>query len=274
MSKRPFVIGGTVVAAGILALGIITPMFIERVSEGNVAVVYSPNGGAKEVLEPGWHLLSPFQKTTDLPVRIQTTEADVAVSTKDGKKVTMKARYEYKVDKAKALAIFKELGSQGIKDIEEGYLYTKLFKASRETVSDYSLLDIYSQGNQDASAEVTKSFRESVEKLGFIVQDVTLGTPEADAATQSAIDARVKAAQENELKKQELENEKIEAEKKKVIAEGEAAKALIAAEAEAKANKIISDSITPELLDQMEAQARIEHGWVTVQGGSAIVDAK
>ena len=247
-------------------------VFIEKVPEGKVAVVYTPSGGASEVLDPGWHLVGLFDKTTEYPTRITIVETKVSVTTSDGKKITMPTRYEFKVDKAKVLSIFKELGSQNIEQIQEGYLYQKLFKASRDIISQYSVLDIYGTKASEASAKVTERMAEGVESLGFIISDVTLGTPEVDAETQAAIDARVKAAQENELKKQELENEKIEAEKKKVIAEGEAEKKLIEAKAEAEANRIISESVTDQLIRMKEAEARLKHGWVTVQGGNAIVD--
>lgn len=42
----------------------------------------------------------------------------------------------------------------------------------------------------------------------------------------------------------------------------------LAAEAEAKANNTLSQSITPELIQLKEAEARLQHGWVTVQGGT------
>lgn len=46
------------------------------------------------------------------------------------------------------------------------------------------------------------------------------------------------------------------------------------AEAEAKANKLKSESLTPELIQMTEAEARLKHGWVTVQGADAtVVDA-
>lgn len=272
MSKNGLVgLISAVVIVFALILGVL--LFTERVPEGKVAVVYSPSGGAKEVLGPGWHMIGLFEKTTEYPVRIQVGKSKLAVSTNDGKKITMTARYEFKVDKSKVLRIFKELGSQDIEEIQEGYLYTKLFKASRETVAHYSLLDIYGTKTTEASTEITKKFADSVKHLGFIVSDVTLGTPEPDPQTQKAIDARVLAAQQNELKKQELENEKIEAEKKKVIAEGEAQKRIIAAKAEAEANRIISQSITPELLKKMEMSARLKHGWVEIQGANVLVDS-
>lgn len=271
MSFRAFAsLVGTFVVALIVIIGLF--IFTERVPEGKVAVVYSPSGGAKEVLNPGWHLIGLGEKTTEYPTRIQTMKNSVTVSTNDGKKIKMSARYEMKVDKSKVLKIFKELGSQDIEGIQEGYLYTKLFKASRETISGYSLLDIYGTKTTEASAKITKDFAKKVAPLGFIVSDVTLGTPSADAQTQAAIDDRIKASQETEKLKIQLANEKIVAEKKKTIAEGDAQKKLIEANAEAKANEIISNSIDDKVLKKMEMDARIKHGWVTTQAGSAIVN--
>src|SRR5699024_4323070 len=248
--------------------------FVEKVPEGKVAVVYSPSGGAKEVLNPGWHFIGLFEKTQEYPTRVTILKDKVTVTTNDGKSITMPASYEMKVDRAKVLDIFKELGSQNIEQIQEGYLYQKLFRASRSTVSNYSVLDIYGTKTTEASAKVTELMAKESEGLGFIVTNVTLGTPELDKDTEAAINARVQAAQANELKRQELENERIEAEKKEVIANGEAQKKLIAAEAEKKSNELIEKSITPELLKLREMEARMKHGWITIQGGTPVVDSK
>lgn len=273
MSSRA-IFGLTTLGIAVFVSVILVFLFVERVPEGKVSVVYSPSGGATKVLDPGWHLIKPFERTTEYPTRITIVEDKVSVTTTDGKKITMPVRYEMKVDKTKVLDIFKELGSQNVEQIQQGYLYQKLFKASRDVVSNYSVLDIYGTKTSEASAKVTEQMAESVTGLGFIISDVTLGTPEVDPETQAAIDARVKAAQENELKKQELENELIEAEKKEVIANGEAKKRLIEAETEAKANQLIAESITEELIKIKEAEARLKHGWITVNGGTPIVDAK
>ena len=59
-----------------------------------------------------------------------------------------------------------------------------------------------------------------------------------------------------------------------MIAESEAQVKLIEAQAEAQANQVIAQSITPELIQMKEAEARLEHGWVTVQGaGTVVTDA-
>ena len=49
---------------------------------------------------------------------------------------------------------------------------------------------------------------------------------------------------------------------------------MTAAKAEAEANQLKSASLTPELIQMTEAEARLKHGWVTVQGADAtVVDA-
>ena len=47
---------------------------------------------------------------------------------------------------------------------------------------------------------------------------------------------------------------------------------LIEAQAEADANRVIAESITPELIEMKEAEARDKHGWVTVMGGTPVVN--
>lgn len=58
---------------------------------------------------------------------------------------------------------------------------------------------------------------------------------------------------------------------KKTNAQAEADAELIKAEAEAKANNKLSASITDELIKMKEAEARLKHGWVTVQGSDTVV---
>lgn len=43
------------------------------------------------------------------------------------------------------------------------------------------------------------------------------------------------------------------------------------AKAEAEANRLKSESITEELIRMKEAEARLQHGWVTTQGANAVV---
>lgn len=256
---------------GVLVLLIGFMVFVEKVPEGKVAVVYSPSNGAKEILNPGWHLIGLLEKTQEYPTRVTIVKDNISVTTEDGKKITMPVRYEMKVDKSKVLDIFKELGSQKIEQIQEGYLAQKLFKSAREVVSGYSVLDIYGTKTSEASAKVTELMAKESDKLGFIIADVTLGTPELDENTQKAIDARVQASQELEKLKLEKQIATEQAEKKRIEAKGTADAKIEKAKGESEANKLLSNSITPELLKLKEMEARMEHGWVSVQGANTTV---
>lgn len=262
------------VTTAIVVFGLIigAMVFIERVPEGQVSVVYSPSGGAKEVLDPGWNMIGLFEKTTAYPTRITIIDDNVSVTTSDGKKISMGVKYQMKVDREKVLNIFKELGSQNVEQIQEGYLFQNLFRTSREVISQYSVLDIYGQKASEASAKVTEGMADSVKDLGFIITDVTLGSPDLDEETQKAIDERVKASQELEKKAIDLQIAEAEAERKKVEATGQAAAEVEAARGTAEANNIISKSLTDELIKMKEAEARMQHGWINVLTGEAIVD--
>ena len=250
MSYKGFVsLVFTIASVFILLIGLF--VFTERVPEGKVAVVYSPSGGATEVLDPGWHMIGLFEKTQEYPTRITIVKTKISVTTEDGKKITMPARYEMKVDKSKVLSIFKELGSQDIEQIQEGYLYQKLFKASRDTISGYSVLDIFGTKTTEASAKVTEKMADTSKDLGFIITDVTLGNPEVDSATQNAIDARVQAAQQLEKLNLDKQIAEAEAEKAKIEAEGNAAAKIEEARGTAEANKLLERSITDKVLQKM-----------------------
>lgn len=256
----------------ILLLGLIVWFFFTtKISEGEVGVVYKANGGVETTLNAGYHMIGMFEKVQKYPVRMQTVKTKVNVATSDGKKLELPMTYQLQVDKSKVVDIFKKFGSQNIETVQDSYLKTQLYKVSREVVAKYSVLSIYSNGASKASATITQDFSDNVRKQGFIVTDVTVGTPSVDAATESAINERVKAAQANELKKQELENAKITAQQQLVEAEGLADAKVAEAKGEAQANKEIANSMTDELIKYTEAQARLKFGWVTTQGANSVV---
>ncbi|WP_086306236.1 MULTISPECIES: prohibitin family protein [unclassified Enterococcus] len=250
----------------ILVIGVVAAFkFFEKIDNGYVGVRYSMNGGIKdEALTQGVKFVG-IDKVIQYPIRLQTIQAkNVSVSTSDGKKTTISIKYDYKVDPSKAAKMYKEFGNITSEDIESGWLKSKLQKVSREVYAKFSLLDVLSGDSSKVEAEVLSDFAKSVEKKGFLVEDVTLGVPDVDAETQKSIDAIIRAGQENE-------KAKLDAETAKTQADSEAYKKTKAAEAEAEANKKVANSVTDELIRYTEAQAREKHGWVTVNGANTVV---
>ena len=56
---------GAAIAGILLIVGIVVAsMFIVKVPEGQVAVVYKPNGGVTKTLDAGWKFVAPLDSTT------------------------------------------------------------------------------------------------------------------------------------------------------------------------------------------------------------------
>ncbi|MFS0782149.1 prohibitin family protein [Bacillus sp. 1P06AnD] len=221
-NKNRRIIGGVIIAIALVAAVGITSLFIQKIPNGYVGVVYSPNGGVqKETLSQGWHLVGIFDKVTVYPIRMQTVNyKDIQVATSDGKNVTIDFAFTYSIQPDKVVDVFNKFGPVDVEAIEDSYLKTRLWDAGRKAISKYSVIDTYGEKSSDAAVDVKKVFADDIIKLGFQVDNFTLGVPKPDKSTQAAIDKRVEAAQELERKQIELKIAKAEAEKKMIEAKG------------------------------------------------------
>jgi regulator of protease activity HflC (stomatin/prohibitin superfamily) len=243
-----WMVGLVVTAILVIWLG---SQFIVKVPEGFVGVVYSPNGGVQEQpLTSGWKTIGFFDEVVMYPIRLQTVEySNVPTGTSDGKNITIqKISFNYKVQPEKVIEAFKTFGAISMKDIEQGYLNSRLMDAVRKSVSKYTVIDIYGEKSTEAAGEAQKIFSENIVKLGFEVSDMMLGVPTPDPKTQEAIDARVTASQELERKATELQIAQKEAERLKAEATGIADAELIKAQGQAQANQVLQASISDNLI--------------------------
>jgi regulator of protease activity HflC (stomatin/prohibitin superfamily) len=276
---------GAIVIGFIILLTLVTlPLFTERIEQGHVGVVYSPNGGVKkETLPPGWHMVGFFNKVTHYPVKLQTTHAkNMSLATSDGKSIKIDFSYNYNVDATKVTGLFDEFGPMKTEELQSSYLRTRLKNAARNEISQYSVLELYGSKSNEISTKIQNDFAKDVAKYGIVIDGLVLGTPHPDAATQAAIDATVKAKQDLERKNTELEIAKKEAQQKLIEAQstanakiaeakGEAESTLVKAQAQAQANRELNASLTENVLKKMELDARYKNGWVTVQGANTVV---
>ena len=133
-------------------------------------------------------------------------------------------------------------------------------------------MDIYSGNRSEINDKITKYLAEEfVDTYGIEVIEASIIDVHPDEKLMEAINNRVTALQQKQQAEAEQQKIKVEAETKLIQAENDAAIKITKAEAEAKANAIVASSITDELIRMKEAEARMEHGWVTTQGADAIV---
>ena len=133
------------------------------------------------------------------------------------------------------------------------------------------MMDLYSGNRNEINTKLTKFLNEELHKqFGIEVIDASIIDVHPDAQLQKTIADRVTALQKKQQAEAEQETIKVQNETRLMQARAEAEALQIAAEAEANANRIISESITDTLLTKMEMEARQEHGWIEVAGGSVV----
>lgn len=268
-------LGTAVVTIGALAT-VGAFVFFEKVDNGYVGVRYSINGGVRDdVLGQGIKYVG-LDKVTQYPIRLQTvSEKDISVSTKDGKKITVDLKYDYKVDPTKTSSMYKEFGNISSEDLEKGWIRSRLQKEAREIYASFNILDLLSGQSSIAEDKLLEKFSESVSTKGFLVESITASVPDVDKETQDTIDGIIRSGQENERAKLDAETKKTQAETEasvsKTKADTKAYETTKQAEAEAEANRKLAESITPDLIKYEEAQARKQHGWTTINGTSAVI---
>jgi regulator of protease activity HflC (stomatin/prohibitin superfamily) len=242
---------GAIVVAAIIILGIfITPMFITTIGAGHAGVVYNRNGGLEDqTLGQGWHFVSPMKRITEYPIATETvTYKDVIIGTKDGKTITTDFSYNYHIDLTELPSIFNKFRGAKSGVIEEGFLKSRLTEMAKEVTTNYTVIDILGEKSSEVSLAIQEKFTSDIKSIGFIVEAVTFTPPIPDEQTQKAIQAKVDSQQKLEQEKVELEKAKVVAEKARVEAQGSADAALIKAQGQAKANEVLRQSLTKELV--------------------------
>lgn len=260
---------GAVITAGILlAVGILVSTSTTIIGQGHGGVVYNRSHGVEDTpIGQGWHLVNPFERITEYQVSTETvTGAKFSVQTKDGKPLTVQVSYDYNNDFNKLPFIYNKFKGQKSDVIEEGWMQTRLKKATLGVFSKYSVLEVF-QNQGEINAQIEKEFRDAVEKTGFMVDSVTLGAPTPDAKTAEAIQRVVDAQQLLEQLEIEKEQATKLAEKARIEAQGIADSQTIKAKGESDANAIIKKSITPELIDY-KLNAKWDGKLPQVTGGS------
>ena len=286
-SKAIGIIAAIVIGAAAVAGGVYVAMSLEKVGQGEVGVVYTmKNGVQEETLGPGWHFVGPFAKVKNYPVAQQQLvlsnnpgdynekeHADWHVDVPaDGGMVKLNMTVNYNFIADRVTDLYKRFNGMDGDAIVDNMVQNSIVAYIKEVTPQFSVMDIYSDKRADVSDAITEYLNEKLnEEYGINISSALIIDVQLDETLMAKVQAKEQAKQDAE---------KAELDKQTAIAQGEANKAkaeadkevtITNAEAEAEANRIISESITENLIKMKEAEARLKHGWVTVQGADTVV---
>lgn len=281
---------GAILTAVIIIVGLFCTIgCIKKVPVGYEAVVYNMNGGVSgETLTQGWHIVSPAKKVKEFTISNEQlilsqdsregSEEDESfkASTSDDAMLAISFQMSYRFKSETLVDTYKKFKGMDGEAIINNRVKTVLKSKVSEVTTDYSMMDIYSGNRNEINNKLTAYLNEEFgEAYGIEVLDASIIDVHPDDKLKEAIDNRVTALQQKQQAQAEQETAKVQAETALIKAQNEADIKVMEAEAEAKSNSLKASSITPELIQMKEAEARLKHGWVTVQGaGNTVVDAK
>lgn len=282
MKKTIAIIIATVLS---LTVAITALLCLERIPAGYVGVVYSMNGGVQDdLLTQGFHFVNPTKQVKEFTIGneqlvLTQDERDGSkgddsfmVSTADNANISISFQMSYRFQQDKVVETYKRFRGMSGSDIVNSRVRTVLKAKISEVTTFYTMMDIYSGDRGKINDEITEFLnKELSEEYGIEVIDASIIDVHPDEQLQQTINDRVKAMQRKQQAEAEQETIRVQNETKILEAEAAARAKQIAADAEAKANRTISESLTDELLQKMEMEARMAHGWVTVQGAGTVV---
>lgn len=238
----------------------------QYVDPGNVGVkvnLYGSDKGIDEsdIADPGRIWFNPFYTAIyEFPTYNQqakwekTVGANESISfnSVEGSSVNVDVGLSYHFVREKIPHIFKKFRKDA-NEITHGFLRQRVQDAFNEHGSTMKITDIFGGKKHELLVEVTRDLQEELKEEGFQIDSVSfLGSFRVDPQVEQSINMTIAASQRGIEAQNKLVQIKAEADQAIEKARGTSESTLISAKSQAEANKILSASLTPELV-QYEA---------------------
>jgi regulator of protease activity HflC (stomatin/prohibitin superfamily) len=227
------------VALGISFLFLALRSFV-IVPVGSVGITTLMGNPSQQPLNPGIYLRNPFSRLVLFSARTTELKEKISSPSKEGLLMSIEISILYRVDPSKARDIYSTIGPD-FKDIVLIPTFRSLVRAKSARFDAISLYTLY---RQRLAQEITDSLRASLAPRGIIVESTPLRDVLPPANVMAAIQSKIQAQQENERMKYVLLKEKQESDRKRIAAQGTA-----------DAQRIVSASLTNQIIQYRNVEA-------------------
>jgi regulator of protease activity HflC (stomatin/prohibitin superfamily) len=270
------------VLVGLIVVLFLVPNTLTYINPGHVGIVIHRTGGGVDnvPLGPGLHLKNPVTTAIEeYPTFMQTlvltrsaTEGsvnndEINVNSVEGQPISLDVSMSFELDPAKVPALYQTFRTD-IASIEHQYVKQAMRQALQEVVGNEEIAAIIGPKKSEATTRVQTMLESRLAPYGMEVKQFTINELRAPPAVIEAINQKNVMQQQALTSENELQKNKFQAQGDSIKAAGRAKAILAEAEAQAKANRLLSLSITPTLV-QYE-MAKKWNGQMPQVSGSAI----
>jgi len=255
------------------------------VPAGNVGVKVYLLGGDKgvdsEVLGVGRYWIGMNEELYIFPTFMQNyvwtqdategspNDESISFQTADGMTANADIGISYSLDPEKISVIFQTY-RRGVEEITDTFLRNMVRDALVKQASNKSIEYVYGAGKADLIAAVQKDVADQVSGIGINIDKIYwIGQIRLPAVVLDSINNKNAATQMAQQRQNEVAQAKAEADKKIEDARGTAESILKVAEAQAKANRLLADSLTSEFV-QYQAITKWDGQLPKMTGSTAI----
>ncbi len=229
---------------------------VVQVGPGEVGVQTLFGSVQERVLYSGLNLVNPLVDVENMDVKTQSYTMSIAQDegnlanddaitalSMDGLTIKLDVTVWYRLSESDAPQVFRTIGVDYVAKIVRPAIRTAL----RDVSVLYSATDIYSGKRDEFTGGVTKNIEDAFKGRGIILERVLLRNVELPEMVRAAIDEKIASEQKAQQMVYVLQKEKQEAERKKIEAQGIS-----------DYNRIVSQSITDQVLQLKGIEATLE----------------
>ena len=262
----------------LFALAKSTLVYIEP---GHVGIVIHRGGGGvdPQPLGPGFHLRNPLlTQITEYPTFMQTlvltkgnTEGspnndEINVNSVEGQPLSLDVSMSFELRPDKVPQLYETFRTD-VATIQHGFIKQAIRQSLQEVVGNEEIAAILGPKKAEVRGRTQAALQKRLDPYGIEVKQFTLNEFRAPSAVMDAISLKNVMQQQALTAQNELQKNTFQAQGDSIKAVGRAKAILAEAEAQAKANNLLSQSITQNLV-QYEMAKRWNGQMPTVTGGA------
>jgi regulator of protease activity HflC (stomatin/prohibitin superfamily) len=200
----------------------------------------------KRVMGEGLNFKVPIaERVIKVDVRVQPHPfKEIDAASKEYQMVKLTGMMNFHIDPAYVNVLYQKVGL----DFANKVIDPAFNDFVKEVVPNYPITEILPKREEIRKRAMTK-LGENLARYHIIVDDIYIANIRFSPEYEKAIEAKQVAQQQVETQRQILAQREIEAQQKVVTAKGEAEAILVVAQGQAKANEMLSRSISPILVE-------------------------
>jgi regulator of protease activity HflC (stomatin/prohibitin superfamily) len=269
------------IALGLIALLVLLPTAMTYINPGHVGIVIHRVGGGVDAtaLSPGLHLRNPLTTgIEEYPTFMQTLvltrgqsdgssgNDEINVNSVEGQPLSLDVSMSFELDPAKVPALYSTFRSD-IATIQHNYVKQAIRQSLQEVVGNEEIAAIIGPKKFETTSRVSRLLEQRLSPYGIMVKQFTINELRAPPSVIEAINQKNVMQQQGLTAQNELQKNQFQAQGDSIKAAGRAKAILAEAEAQAKANRLLSESITGTLV-QYEMSKRWNGQMPQVTGGA------